>query len=1139
MYSRPSAAFKPPRPQSRSDVGATATATTSLTTTVSLSNKSRVESKNAAAIASVPLKARPNLKRVYADDASGYSTTTNITADTNTTHINSTKRPNTHTLLLNHSVSLLNGSSSPLKKVSNTKYIVLWRRKTNKKNKSWDGDGQATIKYTPGNDACDIVLKGSDGGIMSRKTFKPPPNLTEIIPIGGFEISLDEEIGLGSIIPREVITSTNNNGNNDQVRLKPISLVASTSELKRAPTGLSKRATSAVGVAGGVAAAAAGAASSGAASAGTVAPILRRASSLPKHAENKSTDQMTKDTPSNNGEVKKELLDAKYLIQWRKKTTKKNKSWDGDGSALIKFSGLGCEILVKNTDGKVMSKKKFDKLPDLSEVIPIGVFEIFLDEKIAELENNIAETSEVQAIDAPSESSTHEQNPTFSGAPPPPPHPPSTSTRASASASSTVLHKSFKKVIPKDHEQVQEKRNALYEEKADEVQMTPPPEEPDPVKVSIDPHLASKLRPHQIEGVTFMYECVMGFRDFVGNGCLLADEMGLGKTLMTITTIWTLLKQNPFPDQKKPIVNKVLIVCPVTLINNWKAEFKKWLGTNKLNVLTLNNPMSDDKRDIVNFGRLNVYQVLIINYEKVLAHLEELQTVNFDLLVCDEGHRLKNSSNKVLINLHKLLIPKRIVLTGTPIQNYLVEFHTLISFINPAVLPDMKTFQRKFINPITQARDVNCFNPEVKRKGEELSKELIRLTHKFILRRTQDLLEGYLTPKTDILLFVPPTQLQIDIFQLIRSSEKFKYLEPGLTSLALINVFRKICNSPSLLAADEFYQKIATNNFKLSTSSGKIHVLIPLLLEITECKERTVLISNYTKTLDLLEHVLRKLNLRYTRLDGSTPNNMRNKLVNEFNRNEEIHVFLLSSKSGGMGINLVGASRLILFDNDWNPSTDLQSLSRIHRDGQTKPCFIYRLFTAGCIDEKIFQRQLMKSKLSSKFLDNDNASKTDVFEQEDLKNLFEVNVGSKSNTHELLGCSCAGDGSLLTQEIFTDDEIDADDDADDDNNDHDDAKIEDEDYSDNDVSEVQVQASQRWMSAAELQKNMDRNGADVMEKRAVKDALNDYHHYDPEISHDLAFDPVLLQIAKNSVTQGRLPFSFIMMKQSAGRDDKK
>ena len=171
-------------------------------------------------------------------------------------------------------------------------------------------------------------------------------------------------------------------------------------------------------------------------------------------------------------------------------------------------------------------------------------------------------------------------------------------------------------------------------------------------------------------------------------------------------------------------------------------------------------------------------------------------------------------------------------------------------------------------------------------------------------------------------------------------------------------------------------------------ASGKINIIVPLLLEIASLGEKIVLISNYTKTLDLLEQVLRKVSLTFSRLDGSTPNNVRNKLVNQFNTNPDINVFLLSSKSGGMGINLVGASRLILFDNDWNPATDLQSMSRIHRDGQLKPCFIYRLFTTGCIDEKIFQRQLVKNKLSSKFLDNDATSKSDVFDNDDLKNIL-------------------------------------------------------------------------------------------------------------------------------------------------------
>ncbi|KAI5967770.1 RDH54 [Candida theae] len=756
---------------------------------------------------------------------------------------------------------------------------------------------------------------------------------------------------------------------------------------------------------------------------------------------------------------------SRWTIQWRKKTNKKNKSWDGDGFATVKSTAFGCEMVVKNSDGKVMSKKSFNSGPDLDDVIPIGGYEIILDEKLSQEGSDV--TSDVNK----------------------------TAIEVEEVIVAPKVVEQFKKVV---HDASPEPRKPLYDD-ADKFTLTPPPGLSSHVPVRIDPILASKLRPHQLEGVTFLYECLMGFRNFKGNGCLLADEMGLGKTLMTITTIWTLLKQNPYPDQKKPIVNKVLVVCPVTLINNWREEFKKWLGLNKVNVLTLNNPMSDDKRDIVNFGKLNVYQVLIINYEKVLAHREELSTVPFDLLVCDEGHRLKNSANKVMINLTKLNIAKKIVLTGTPIQNYLTEFYTLVSFLNPHVLPDTKTFQKEFVNPITRARDVNCFNEEIKKQGEEVSQRLISLTHKFILRRTQAILENYLTNKTDILLFVPPTQLQLDLFDSIKRSQKFQDLDSGAISLSLINLFRKICNSPSLLASDDFYKSITDGSLKLSTSSGKLNALIPLILEITAQKEKLVLISNYTTTLDLLETVIKKLNLQFLRLDGSTPNNMRGKLVNRFNEDDSVSVFLLSSKSGGTGINLIGASRLILYDNDWNPSTDLQSMSRIHRDGQQKPCYIYRLFTTGCIDEKIFQRQLMKNKLSSKFLDNDSSSKSDVFDYSDLKNLFEIDSGTASNTHDLLGCSCAGDGFMLSQKC------------------------------DSDSDDDQTTTTKEWMSAAELQENLNKTG---YQTKAVKKALNDYHHYAPELNQNLEFDSVISRILSNKLFKNKSPFTYIMQKSN-------
>ncbi|CUM67035.1 uncharacterized protein PRCAT00004723001 [Priceomyces carsonii] len=692
-----------------------------------------------------------------------------------------------------------------------------------------------------------------------------------------------------------------------------------------------------------------------------------------------------------------------YAVQWRKKSTKKNKTWEGDG--IIKVSETS--IVFKNANKKDLGRISRPKDDFLNSIISIGRYELEVDCQIDEREidkSNIRSSpsplvNEPQTIKEPEVTIVHQFKNPLSG---------------------------FKKAV--------ETRLPLYKIKENSLVMKRPPNLPDSkvVDVVVDPHLSSRLRDHQKSGVEFLYECVMGFRNFDGNGALLADEMGLGKSLMTITLIWTLFKQSPYIEDKGAIAKKFLICCPVTLIENWKKEFKKWLGINKISVLTLNSKQlsAGDKRDIINFGKLKVHQVLVMSYEKLVNCSDELSTVDFDLLVCDEGHKLKNSSNKALKVLKSLNLSRKVLLTGTPIQNDLTEFYTIIDFINPGVFGTLQQFHRTYIRPILISREINCNNPEVKRMGDEMSNNLVQLTKDFTLRRTSSILSSYLTSKTDIILFVPPTGFQLRLFKLILNSNKFTGLlkeSEGATSnqcLSLITLFKKICNSPSLLADDKLFSTLIEGEISLTageiskkTASGKIKLLIPLLLEINENKEKIVLVSNYTQTLDLLEDVLRKMNLTFLRLDGSTPNKLRSSLVNQFNSDNSTTVFLLSSKSGGMGINLVGASRLILFDNDWNPSVDLQSMARIHRDGQTKPVFIYRIMTAGCIDEKIFQRQLMKNNLSKNFLDNDFESNSNVFDHNDLKNLFEVAEYTNSNTHDLLDCSCEGTGEIPELEV--------------------------------------------------------------------------------------------------------------------------
>ncbi|CDO95862.1 unnamed protein product [Kluyveromyces dobzhanskii CBS 2104] len=568
------------------------------------------------------------------------------------------------------------------------------------------------------------------------------------------------------------------------------------------------------------------------------------------------------------------------------------------------------------------------------------------------------------------------------------------------------------------------------------------------VDVIVDPLLSKTLRPHQREGVKFLYDCVMGLDHKKGNdsiilekdsdirGCLLADEMGLGKTLMTITLLWTLLKQTPNPTlvNQRGVslvgsISKAMIVCPVTLIGNWKKEFKKWLPMNKIGVLTLHsrNSTTEDKAQVKNFLKVpRTYQILIVGYEKLLSIQGELQNNKdkLDLLVCDEGHRLKNKHSKVLKVLQSLDIDKKIILSGTPIQNDLEELYTIIDFINPGILGSSERFKKEYILPITRSRDVNAkMNGRIVDQGRAKSDELIEMTKRCILRRTNELLHQYLPPKTDLIIFCKPTIEQIDAFQNILSQSGLNFASMTFnSSLGLITAFKKICNSTRLISSDPYCEgklsQLRTTGYSDKGISGKLRVLLSLLHELrSRTEEKVVIISNYTQTLDIIEGHCCSEGYTFSRLDGSTATKNRDQIVTSFNNDKSIFVFLLSAKSGGVGLNLIGASRLVLFDNDWNPSIDLQAMSRIHRDGQIKPCYIYRLVTTGCIDEKILQRQLMKIALSKKFLDSGNdqsKNDDDLFQQEELKDLFTINTSTLSNTHDLI-CSCSGEAEEIEE----------------------------------------------------------------------------------------------------------------------------
>lgn len=556
-------------------------------------------------------------------------------------------------------------------------------------------------------------------------------------------------------------------------------------------------------------------------------------------------------------------------------------------------------------------------------------------------------------------------------------------------------------------------------------------EEHPKVPVVIDPRLAKVLRPHQVEGVKFLYRCVTGLIDTKANGCIMADEMGLGKTLQCIALMWTLLKQSPEPG--KSTIQKCVIACPSSLVRNWANELVKWLGKDAVTPFAVDGKASKDELTTqlrqwsIASGRTVVRPVLIVSYETLRLNVGELSNTPIGLLLCDEGHRLKNGESQTFEALNGLNVSRRVILSGTPIQNDLSEYFSLLNFANPSLLGTRMEFRKQYELPILRGRDAAGTDAD-QQKGNERLAELLALVNKFIIRRTNDILSKYLPVKYEHVVFCNLAPFQLDLYNHFIQSPEIKSLLRGKGSqpLKAIGMLKKLCNHPDLLNLpddlpgceqffpDDYVPKDARGRDRdvKSWYSGKMQVLDRMLARIRQdTNDKIVLISNYTQTLDIFDKLCRSRNYGVLRLDGTMNVNKRQKLVDKFNDPQgDEFVFLLSSKAGGCGLNLIGANRLVLFDPDWNPAADQQALARVWRDGQKKDCFVYRFIATGTIEEKIFQRQSHKQSLSSCVVD----SAEDVerhFSLDSLRELFQYKPGTASDTHDSFKCKrCRPDG---------------------------------------------------------------------------------------------------------------------------------
>ncbi|KAJ6111134.1 DNA repair and recombination protein [Penicillium sp. IBT 16267x] len=719
---------------------------------------------------------------------------------------------------------------------------------------------------------------------------------------------------------------------------------------------------------------------------------------------------------------------------WRKPSAKKNKTWDGDG-ILTARAGY---VTLRDVGGKDMGRAMFEAELEPGKMLYVGGKEVEIDSEISRGEY-LAGKNIVQATTpAPTPLKKSRKTPLSALKTSDDQNSKSLGRAGSLKRGASALdgdgkgHSGFgayKKpylddsILPTHPVKVVPRHDPTAPGALVMPRPTSVPDGKQIVDVVVDPLLTKSLRQHQREGVQFLYECVMGMRSFNGEGAILADDMGMGKTLQTIALLWTLLKQNPIYGAP-PVIKKALIVCPVTLINNWRKEFRKWLGNERIGVFVF-----DDKRKrLTDFTKGKSYSIMIVGYEKLRTAQEGLaKGAGVDIIIADEGHRLKTLSNKSGLAIQSLNAAKRVILSGTPIQNDLSEFFAAVDLVNPGILGTFKAFIREFETPIVRSRQPEATRKEIE-KGEARSEELRELTSKFILRRTADILAKYLPPKTEYVLFCNPTRSQATIYQAVLASPLFQSaMGNSESALQLITILKKLCNSPSLLTAKNNNSPSETITSLLASlpqslmrhfspsASAKVRVLDQILDSMrSNTSEKIVLVSNYTSTLNLLANLLTSLGLPFLRLDGSTPAQKRQPLVDDFNRlpADKCFAFLLSAKAGGMGLNLIGASRLVLFDVDWNPATDIQAMARIHRDGQKHHCRIYRVILKGSLEEKIWQRQVTKIGLADSVMEHKNS--VAQFSTAELRDLFRLDENSRCQTHDLLGCDCGGKGIVAS-----------------------------------------------------------------------------------------------------------------------------
>jgi superfamily II DNA or RNA helicase len=468
-------------------------------------------------------------------------------------------------------------------------------------------------------------------------------------------------------------------------------------------------------------------------------------------------------------------------------------------------------------------------------------------------------------------------------------------------------------------------------------------------QVAIPAGLKAQLRDYQKLGLLWLqllYESGMG-------GCL-ADDMGLGKTIQTLAVLLHDAERRESNGNQSASNGLVqmgrtsLLVVPTSLLFNWQREVQRFAPS--LSIYQFTGPnRTRSVTELVN------YDIVLTTYGVLRNDIDLLKDVRFNFVVLDESQTIKNPASKVYRSAVLLKAKHFLSLSGTPIENSLTDLWAQLNFLNRGMLGSLRSFKEQFIIPIEKSKD------------EKVQDALKKLVEPFIMRRRKQDVAPELPALTEEIIYCNLSDEQKSIYEeeksLVRNSifdniESVGYAQSAISILRGLTRLRQISNHPQMI---EEYQH---------ADSGKFDEVVRTIEALVEENHKVLIFSSFVKHLKIVQKQLSQTGIAYQMLVGSTTN--RQQIVDQFQNDSECHVFLISIKAGGVGLNLTAADYILVLDPWWNPAVENQAIARAHRIGQDKPVFVYRFISVGTVEEKIRRLQENKLLLSSHFVDNSN-----------------------------------------------------------------------------------------------------------------------------------------------------------------------